>query len=179
MSEMRWAITSVIVFTLIAFVAVGDGFSDVDRGDSPPGNEPSNSPLVEDVSSFAADNWEASAPCPNGALQQQTDDGLSVSLLNSANRVKLTAGLDALTVFSTRRVFPSGMPLFLYPDSPFGLDTNEFDAHARQSYVGGVFSGPELGGFQTGAQILTFFQNHDLSADDYGLLVLRIWRIEE
>jgi hypothetical protein len=91
-------------------------------------------------------------------------NGISVSLLNPANRLKVTAGLDALMVLSSKRVFPSGIPLFLYPDSPFGLDTNEFDAHARQSYVGGLFSGPELCGFQTGAQVLTFFQYHDLSA---------------
>lgn len=98
-------------------------------------------------------------------------DGLSVLLLNPANRLKVHAGLDTLMVFSTSRPFPSGNPLFLLPASPFGLDTNTFDAHARQSYVGALFSGPELGDFQTGAQILTFFQNDSLSTDDYGLLV--------
>lgn len=91
--------------------------------------------------------------------------------MNEANRVELHAGLDTLMVFSTSRPFPSGMPLFLLPESPFGLETNTFDAHARQSYVGALFSGPELGDFQSGAQILTFFQNDNLSTDDYGLLV--------
>ena len=113
----------------------------------------------------------------DGAFSPPRTDGggerapVSVTLANAANRVKLHAGLDTLMVFSTSRPFPSGMPLFLLPASPFGLATNTFDAHARQSYVGALFSGPELGDFQTGAQILTFFQNDNLSTDDYGLLV--------
>ena len=104
---------------------------------------------------------------PNGGATQQP----SISLLNPSNRVKLHAGLDTLMVFSTSRPFPSGTPLFLLPESPFGLETNTFDAHARQSYVGGMFTGPKVGDFQTGAQILTFFQNDSLSTDDYGMLV--------
>jgi hypothetical protein len=110
-------------------------------------------------------------PCPEEQVPAKPGEGISVALLNPANRLKLTAGLDTLAVFSTKRTFPSGIPLFLLPDSPFGLDTNSFDVHARQSYVGAMFSGPELGSFHTGAQLLTFVQNHDLSADDYGLLV--------
>ena len=108
--------------------------------------------------------------CPEGE-PTGLGERITVSLLNTANRLKVTAGLDTLAVFSTKRTFPSGIPLFLLPDSPFGLATNSFDLHARQSYVGGVFSGPDLGDFQTGGQLLTFVQNHDLSADDYGLLV--------
>lgn len=95
----------------------------------------------------------------------------SIALLNPANNVRLHAGLDTLMVFSTSRPFPSGTPLFLLPESPFGLETNTFDAHARQSYVGGMFTGPKVADFQTGAQILTFFQNDSLSTDDYGMLV--------
>ena len=104
---------------------------------------------------------------PNSGVTQPP----SISLLNPSNRVKLHAGLDTLMVFSTSRPFPSGTPLFLLPESPFGLETNTFDAHARQSYVGGVFTGPKVGDFQTGAQILTFFQTDSLSTDDYGMLV--------
>lgn len=111
------------------------------------------------------------SPTPPGGNLIESKDPVSVALLNTANRLKLHAGLDTLMVFSTSRPFPSGMPLFLLPKSPFGLDTNTFDAHARQSYVGALFSGPQLGEFQTGAQILTFFQNDSLSTDDYGLLV--------
>ncbi|MAT72376.1 MAG: hypothetical protein CMJ58_22970 [Planctomycetaceae bacterium] len=96
---------------------------------------------------------------------------MTVSLLNPKNRLKVHGGLDTLMLFSTARPFPSGIPLFLLPDSPFGLDTNSFDLHARQSYLGALFSGPELGEFQSGAQILAFLQNDNLTQDDYGLLV--------
>lgn len=109
--------------------------------------------------------------CPDSVPASEPGDGISVSLLNPANRLKITAGLDTLAVFSSKRTFPSGLPLFLSPDSPFGLDTNSFDAHARQSYVGPAYSGPQLGDFDVGGQMLAFAQNHDLSADDYGLLV--------
>jgi hypothetical protein len=109
--------------------------------------------------------------CPQQYATIAPGEGLTVALLNSANRLKLNAGLDTLMVASTKRHFPAGMPLFLVTDSPFGRETNSFDVHARQSYLGASFSGPDLGRFKTGAQILTFFQNHDLTADDYGLLV--------
>lgn len=109
--------------------------------------------------------------CPTCQNQATAQQATSVSLLNPTNRLSITAGVDTLAVFSTKRPFPSGLPLFLLPDSPFGLDTNSFDAHARQSYFGALFNGPKLGGFQTSGQFLTFFQNDNLSADDYGLLV--------
>ena len=115
--------------------------------------------------------YEESNPCPNCNAAFGKGDGITVALLNPANRLKLLAGLDTLMVFSTKRPFPAGLPLFLLPDSPFGLDTNTFDLHARQSYVGALFSGPDLGTFKTGAQILTFLQNDSLTTDDYGLLV--------
>lgn len=99
------------------------------------------------------------------------DEEFSIKLLNPANRLKVSAGLDTLTVFSTKRPSPSGMPLLLLPDSPFGLDTNSFDLHARQSYVSASYQGGKLGAFQVGGQTLTFFQNDNLSNDEYGLLV--------
>ena len=109
--------------------------------------------------------------CPHSVSSNQQSVELTASLLNPANRLKLFAGLDTLMVFSTKRPFPSGLPLFLLPDSPFGLDTHTFDLHARQTYVGALFSGPDLGSFRTGAQILAFLQNDNLTADEYGLLV--------
>ena len=114
---------------------------------------------------------DESESCLHCALSNRKGEAITVALLNPTNRLKLHAGLDTLMVFSTKRPFPSGMPLFLFPDSPFGLESNTFDLHARQSYVGALFSGPNLGTFQTGGQIHTFLQNDSLSTDDYGLLV--------
>lgn len=97
--------------------------------------------------------------------------GESVGLLRPGSRVKVFGSVDALTVFSTKRPFPAGLPLFLLPDSPTGLDTNTFDLHARQSSLGAVVTGPDIGDFRSSATVLTFLQNDNLTADDYGLLV--------
>lgn len=125
---------------------------------------------LNDLRQVVEVNADAAGSPANGASDAATAPP-TVALVNPNNRLKLTAGLDTLMVFSTSRPFPAGTPLFLLPDSPFGLDTNTFDAHARQSYVGALLTGPELCGYQTGAQILTFLQNDSLSTDDYGLLV--------
>jgi hypothetical protein len=145
-------------------------------GQTPRANEGATSfelseDTVRDLQPEPVSGGEDAVVCPDDVSAWQPDEGISVALLNPANRLKLTAGLDTLAVFSTKRTFPSGIPLFLLPDSPFGLETNSFDAHARQSYVGAFYSGPQLGDFQVGAQMLAFLQNHNLSADDYGLLV--------
>lgn len=98
-------------------------------------------------------------------------EGATIEFANGQSRLRLAAGLETLAVFSTNRTFPRGLPLLVLPDSPFGLDTNTFTAHARQSYLNATFSGPEFSGFQVGGNVLAFFQNDNLTADDYGLLV--------
>jgi hypothetical protein len=106
-------------------------------------------------------------PCPTAAPAAEP----SVSLLRPGSRFKVFGSVDTLAVFSTSRPFPSGIPLFLLPESPTGLDTNTFDLHARQTSLGAAVAGPKLGEFQSAATILTFLQNDNLTADDYGLLV--------
>lgn len=95
----------------------------------------------------------------------------SVSLLSSESQLKLTLGVDFLAVASTKRTFPRGLPLLVLPDSPFGASTNTFSAHARQSFINASLSGPTIGDFQLGGNVLAFFQNDNLTSDDYGLLV--------
>ena len=114
---------------------------------------------------------EESSPHLQTSWLESTGEGISVALLNPANRVRLIVGIDALAVISTERPFPSGTPLFIYPDSAFGHKHNTFDLHARQSHIGALYTGPDLGEFKTGAEILTFLQNDSLTTDDYGLLV--------
>jgi hypothetical protein len=92
-------------------------------------------------------------------------------MLNDTSRLRLSASLSALMLFNEKRPFTSGAPFLLLPDSPFGLATNTFDLHARQSSLFASFEGPELRGFTPRATILTFFFNDNLAADNYGLLV--------
>jgi hypothetical protein len=97
-------------------------------------------------------------------------DGLTVSMLNGQSKLKLFGQFSAIGVFSTDRPFSAGLPLFLLPPSPFGLNTNTFDLHARQTNFGAVFSGPDVLGFTPGATFLGFIQNDSLTNDAYGLL---------
>jgi hypothetical protein len=98
------------------------------------------------------------------------DDGITVSMLNGKSQLKIFGSLSALTVFSTDRPFAPGMPLFLLPGSPFGLNTNTFDIHARQSNIGATFIGPEANGFTPSATFVSFIANDTLTGDSYGLL---------
>ena len=163
--------SSCLIALLVTIVA-GDSYADP-RIDSPPAMQAVANGLEEEGVAYQGHAFpgEEPAPCPPPDAPAGNGEELTVALLNPANRLKLHAGLDTLMVFSTKRPFPAGLPLLLLPDSPFGLDTNTFHLHARQSYVGAFFSGPDLGAFKTGAEILLFLQNDSLSTDDYGLLV--------
>jgi len=89
-----------------------------------------------------------------------SDDGITVSMFNGKSRLKIFGSLSALSVFSTDRPFAPGMPLFLLPESPFGLDTNTFDIHGRQSNIGATFIGPEANGFTPSATFVLFIANN-------------------
>jgi hypothetical protein len=97
-------------------------------------------------------------------------DGLTVTMLNGTSRLKLFAQFSAIGIASTDRPLSAGLPLLLLPGSPFGLSTNTFDLHARQSALGASFTGPEVCGFTPGAFFLGFIQNDNLLNDAYGLL---------
>lgn len=97
-------------------------------------------------------------------------EGLTVEMLNGTSRLKLFGQLSTIAVLSTDRPFSAGLPLLLLPPSPYGLNTNTFDLHARQSALGASFSGPDVLGFQPGGFFLGFIQNDNLTSDAYGLL---------
>jgi hypothetical protein len=99
-----------------------------------------------------------------------SEEGITVSMLNGKSRLKIFGSLSALTVFSTNRPYAPGLPLFLLPDSPFGLDTNTFDIHGRQSNIGASFIGPEANGFTPSATFVAFIAKDTLTGDSYGLL---------
>lgn len=97
-------------------------------------------------------------------------EGLSVAMLNGSTKLKIFGQFSLIGVVSTDRPFSAGLPLLLLPPSPYGLNTNTFDLHARQSAFGASFSGPEVLGFTPGAFFLGFIQSENLTSDGYGLL---------
>lgn len=149
------------VTTVLLFAAAIGGVSRAQGPAVPP-------PVLTDLPPAGA-MTTLTAP-PPVATTYEPGDGLTVSMMNGQSRVKLFASFSAIGVFSTDRPFSAGLPLFLLPPSPFGLNTNTFDLHARQTNVGAAFTGPEVMGFTPGAFFLGFIQNDNLTDDAYGLL---------
>jgi hypothetical protein len=113
-----------------------------------------------------AESKAASPP----AMEYNPGEGLTVRLLNDSSRLKLFAQFSALGIASTDRPLSAGLPLLLLPGSPFGLSTNTFDLHGRQTAFGAMFEGPEINGLTPGAFFLGFIQNDNLLNDAYGFL---------
>jgi hypothetical protein len=113
---------------------------------------------------------EISSDCLQCNPSSARNDGITVSMLDGKSQLKIFGSLSALTIFSTDRPFAPGLPLFLLPSSPFGLNTNTFDIHARQSNIGASFIGPQTNGFTPSATFVSFIANDTLTGDSYGLL---------
>jgi hypothetical protein len=140
----------------------------VPRADAP--GEAASEPIVPMVQYLNADGTTAPSPYLLSPSPASTEDGVTVSLMNGTSQLKLMGSFSALSVFSTDRPYSPGLPLFLLPGSPFGLDTNTFDLHGRQSNIGAQFTGPTAGGFSPSATFLAFIANDSLTGDNYGFL---------
>lgn len=93
-----------------------------------------------------------------------------VSTLNPFYNVSVFGTLTADMLFSEARPVSPGTPYFLAPGAIAGRDDNTFDLHGRQSSLGAAFTGPRIGGWQTGGQVLGIFYNDNVLADKYGFL---------
>ncbi len=94
----------------------------------------------------------------------------TVSMLNDTSQLKISAAVSLLGIAATERAFVPWNPFFLYPQSPFGLDTNTLEMHGRQSNVQAVFTGPDWEGFTPSAVTKLYFVNGSLTSDTYGVL---------
>ena len=152
-----------------ATIALGqttDGESQVDSQLPLSGEPLLNQSTIPEEPSIASSQLAAREVAPS----LPSDDGITVSMFNGKSRLKIFGSLSALSVYSTDRPFAPGMPLFLLPESPFGLDTNTFDIHGRQSNIGATFIGPEANGFTPSATFVAFIANDTLTGDSYGFL---------
>jgi hypothetical protein len=73
-------------------------------------------------------------------------------------------------LFNSARPVAPGVPFFLTPGSPFGFRQDTFDAHARQTTLYALASGPEIGDFKAGAFVAAALFNDDIIEDRYGFL---------
>src|SRR5262245_5699636 len=120
----------------------------------------------------------AAAPDKLAVLEQKYEalaKRLTVFCAGEDWKLVLFGWLQGTMIFSTERPVAPGTPLFLGPQSPFGLATNTVDVHARASLLGAALSGPKIDDWQTGGPILLFFYNDNIVADRYGILPFEIW----
>jgi hypothetical protein len=100
---------------------------------------------------------------------------LTVTTGDGDYKLILGGAVIADVLFNQKRPVAPGTPFFLLPDSAFGFDTNTFDAHARQTNLFGLFTGPDLFHYQTGGFVLVNLYDNSIVADIYGVLPINAW----
>ena len=103
----------------------------------------------------------SSAPCITCPHVTTAGDQFNINLFGTLN-------LDML--FNDARPVAPGIPFYLFPDSPAGLDQNTVSIHSRQTTLGALFAGPELGNFQVGGLFMAMLFNDAVLNDQYGFL---------
>ena len=103
----------------------------------------------------------SSAPCITCPHVTTAGDQFNINLFGTLN-------LDML--FNDARPVAPGIPFYLFPDSPAGLDQNTVSIHSRQTTLGALFAGPELGNFQVGGLFMALLFNDAVLNDQYGFL---------
>ena len=124
----------------------------------------SSAALVADALSVSAQSLLAAVlECPR------------INLINPSWNLLLGGTLELDMLFNSARPVAPGVPFFLAPGSPTGAHQNTFDAHARQSNLYAVFSGPEIGNLKAGGLVLANFFNDAVIVDRYGFLPIQAY----
>jgi hypothetical protein len=126
----------------------------------------SPSPTVAPSVSNEPDIW-VNLPDPGLELGP---GGLGGPAVTSNVGIALSGNLSLVALASTSRPFVPWNPLFMMPESPFGLSTNGLELHGRQSSLQAAFRGPSLADWETGGLIKLFLQAGSLTSDTYGVL---------
>jgi hypothetical protein len=91
------------------------------------------------------------------------EQDITVSLLNGDSNLTISGDFNFMSMYSDRRPFVPGSPLYLLPLSPQGTT----DFNGRQSRLNFAFTGPKIADWQVGALAVFGFQN-SLTAEGYG-----------
>jgi hypothetical protein len=97
----------------------------------------------------------------------------NLRVTTSAEEFKLILGgaVTADFLWNKERPVGPGTPFFLTPGSAFGLSQDTFDAHARQTSLYAMFSGPKVCcDWETGGMVLVNLYDNSVIGDVYGLL---------
>lgn len=117
---------------------------------------------------------ENAAPSSETPAAPKTADGAGAPLSWAKGGFEITlfgtAKLDAL--YSSARVQAPSLPVFLYPEYAGGYSQSNVSLHARNSTLGVLFAGPDIGKFRSGGRLsAVFFDNTNLFADNNGFLL--------
>lgn len=96
---------------------------------------------------------------------------LRVTTSDEDYKLILGGAVTADFLWNKPRPVGPGTPFFLTPGSPFGLSQDTFDAHARQTSLYALFSGPKVCcDWETGGFVLVNLYDNSVIGDVYGLL---------
>ncbi|PHS11128.1 MAG: hypothetical protein COA78_10325 [Blastopirellula sp.] len=116
------------------------------------------------------------SPCFNCECPQQPAPCLEcnhVSTLSPYFNLRVFGSLTGEMLYAeSRPVIPSGIVL-LTPD--LGQKTDTFEVHGKSSSLGLMFSGPEIGSFQTGGTFLSYLYGQTFQEDQYGMYIVRAY----
>jgi hypothetical protein len=88
----------------------------------------------------------------------------------SHHLLQLSGNFSLVGIAGSSRAFVPWNPLFMLPESPFGLSTETVELHARQSSLSALYQGPEVHGFATGGMLKVYMLADSITSDTYGLL---------
>ncbi len=130
----------------------------------------------------------AAAPAPTPAAPQATPDGeadkltaigqalealgKNLTVVTGDPDVKIILGgaIIADFLYNSARPVAPGTPFFLAPPPAPGFSQNTFDATGRQTQLGAVILGPQIGPFKSGGVVAAVLYSSSLVEDLWGLL---------
>ncbi len=99
------------------------------------------------------------------ASQNQTERAKSEPKIKIFGRAQLDV------IFNSARPLAPGTPFFMVPKFAGGFTNHTLDINARQSMLGVLFTGPDIGAFHSGGRISAVFFDPTIVADRNGFLL--------
>jgi hypothetical protein len=98
--------------------------------------------------------------------------GPSLSWTKGDFKIQVFGAIRLDAMYNTSRVQGPGLPAFLFPEFAGGFDQSTIAINARNSSVGLLFTGPDIGRFHSGGRLsAVFFDNTNVFADRNGFLL--------
>ena len=91
-------------------------------------------------------------------------------------RISVFGAVKLDVLYNTARTQGPGLPAFLVPKFAGGFPQNNIAINARNSMIGLLFTGPDIGNFHSGGRIsAVFFDNTNVFADNNGFMLTQAY----